>query len=79
MAALDRLSPVQKAWGGANASAFRAALVEVNGFDEAMRCGGGDKELGVRLTNGGVRGRHLRYTALAGASRPSARLGRPGA
>jgi glycosyltransferase involved in cell wall biosynthesis len=63
MAALDRLSPVQRAWGGGNASAYRAAILKVNGFDETMRWGGGDKELGVRLTNAGVRGRHLRFTA----------------
>jgi glycosyltransferase involved in cell wall biosynthesis len=63
MALLDRLSPVQRAWCGANASAFRAALLRVNGFDETMRWGGGDKEMGVRLTNAGVRGRHLRFTA----------------
>lgn len=61
--ALDLATPVQKAWGGANASAFRAAILKVNGFDESMRYGGEDKELGVRLTNAGVRGRHLRYTA----------------
>lgn len=62
-AALDVLSPVQRAWCGANASAFREAIVAVNGFDETMRWGGGDKEMGVRLTNAGVRGRHLRFTA----------------
>jgi GT2 family glycosyltransferase len=60
---LDRLTPVQKAWGGANASAFRAAILAVNGFDESMSYGGEDKDLGVRLTNNGVRGQHLRYTA----------------
>jgi GT2 family glycosyltransferase len=62
-AALDRVTPVQKAWGGANASAFRAAILAVNGFDESMTYGGEDKDLGVRLTNAGVRGQHLRYTA----------------
>ncbi len=63
MAALDAATPVQRAWGGANASAFRAALLKVNGFDETMKYGGEDKELGVRLSNAGVRGQHLRYTA----------------
>lgn len=63
MAALDRLTPVQRAWGGANASAFRAAILSVNGFDETMKYGGEDKELGVRLANAGIRGQHLRYTA----------------
>ena len=62
-AALDAVSPVQRAWCGANASAFRDALLAVNGFDETMRWGGEDKELGVRLANSGVRGRHLRFTA----------------
>ena len=62
-AALDRLSPVQRAWCGANASAFREAILRVNGFDETMKWGGEDKELGVRLANSGVRGQHLRFTA----------------
>jgi GT2 family glycosyltransferase len=60
---LDVLSPVQRAWGGSNASAFRDAILKVNGFDETMRWGGGDKELGIRLANSGVRGQHLRFTA----------------
>lgn len=63
MAALDRLTPVQRAWGGSNASAFRAGLLKVNGFDESMKYGGEDKELGVRLTNAGIRGQHSRYLA----------------
>jgi len=63
MNALEILSPVQKALCGANASAFRADLLAVNGYDETIKYGGEDKDLGVRLTNGGVRGRHLRYTA----------------
>jgi glycosyltransferase involved in cell wall biosynthesis len=63
MAFCDRLSPVQRAWCGANASAHRAALMAVNGFDETMKWGGEDKELGVRLANSGVRGQHLRFTA----------------
>lgn len=63
LAAFDRMTPVQRAWGGSNASAFRAALLRVNGFDEMMRYGGEDKELGVRLTNAGIRGQHTRYLA----------------
>jgi GT2 family glycosyltransferase len=63
MAALDRATPVQRALCGANASLFRADALKVNGFDETIKYGGGDKEFGVRLTNAGVKGRHLRYTA----------------
>lgn len=63
MDALERVTPVQTALCGANASAFRADLLAVNGYDEGIKYGGEDKELGVRLVNAGLRGRHLRYTA----------------
>ena len=60
---LEHVSPVRRTWSGSNASAFRAAIVAVNGFDEGLKYGGEDKEFGVRLANSGVRGRHLRFTA----------------
>lgn len=60
---LDAVTPVQKALCGANASLFRADALAVNGFDEAIKYGGSDKEFGIRLTNAGIRGQHLRYTA----------------
>lgn len=56
-------SPVQKALCGANASAFREDILRVNGYDEGIKYGGGDKEFGVRLINSGTEGRHLRFTA----------------
>lgn len=63
LAALERGYPVGRNWCGANASAFRDAIVAVNGMDETMKYGGEDKEFGIRLENAGVRGRHLRFTA----------------
>jgi glycosyltransferase involved in cell wall biosynthesis len=63
LAAFERASPVRRTWCGANASAFRAAILAVNGFDESMGYGGEDKEFGIRLANSGIAGRHLRYTA----------------
>jgi glycosyltransferase involved in cell wall biosynthesis len=63
MAVLDRATPVQRALCGANASLFRADALKVNGYDETIKYGGGDKEFGARLTNAGVPGQHLRYTA----------------
>lgn len=63
MAFLDRATPVQRALCGANASLFREDALRVNGFDETIKYGGGDKEFGIRLENAGVRGQHLRYTA----------------
>jgi glycosyltransferase involved in cell wall biosynthesis len=63
LAAFEVASPVRRTWCGANASAFRAAILAVNGFDATMKYGGGDKEFGIRLANSGIAGRHLRYTA----------------
>lgn len=60
---LERFWPIRRTWSGSNASAYRQAIVAVNGFDEQMKYGGEDKEFGVRLTNYGIRGRHLRFTA----------------
>ena len=60
---LDRISPVKITWSGGNASTSRAQLIKVNGFDETMRYGGEDKELGSRLLNAGVKGQFLRYSA----------------
>ena len=63
MACLDKATPVQRALCGANASLFRVDALKVNGFDETIKYGGGDKEFGVRLENAGVKGQHMRYTA----------------
>ncbi|ARE40522.1 Putative two-domain glycosyltransferase [Rhodovulum sp. P5] len=63
MDVLERLSPVRRALCGANASVWRSDLLKINGYDETIKWGGGDKNLGIRLNNAGVRGRHLRYSA----------------
>lgn len=63
MDVLERLSPVTRALCGANASVWTSDLMKVNGFDETVKYGGLDKNMGVRLNNAGVRGRHLRYSA----------------
>lgn len=61
---LNRLTPVAATWNGHNASGWREDLILVNGFDERMGYGGEDRELGQRLTNAGIRGRHVRYSAV---------------
>ena len=63
MGVLDACSPIRTSWAGCNSSSFRDEILAVNGFDETMGYGGGDKEFGVRLKNSGVKGRHLRYSA----------------
>jgi glycosyltransferase involved in cell wall biosynthesis len=63
MAVLDRITPVRRALCGANWSAFRSDILAVNGYDETIKYGGQDKELGIRLANAGSPGQHVRYTA----------------
>jgi glycosyltransferase involved in cell wall biosynthesis len=60
---LERISPVKKVWNGCNSSGWRSDLLKVNGFDESMKYGAEDVEMGVRLNNAGIIGRHNRYTA----------------
>ena len=61
---MDHVSPTQASFNGHNASAWRADLVAVNGFDERLGYGGLDRELGERLNNAGVRGKRIRYRAV---------------
>ena len=63
LAALEHVYPFGRNWCGGNGSAYRDAILAVNGLDETMKYGGGDKEFGIRLANSGVKGRHLRFTA----------------
>jgi len=60
---LEHLSPVKKVWNGGNTSGWKMDIVKVNGFDESLMYGAEDVELGVRLNNIGVFGRHIRYSA----------------
>jgi glycosyltransferase involved in cell wall biosynthesis len=60
----DRLTTTQATFNGHNASAWKADIVAVNGFDERMRYGGLDRELGERLVNNGNRARQVRHRAI---------------
>lgn len=61
---MNRLTPTACNLKGSNASAWRDDLLAAGGFDERMRWGGLDRELGVRLQNAGIRARHVRYDAI---------------
>ena len=63
-ALLDRLTTTRPTFNGHNASVWRRALLEVNGFDAEMGYGGLDRALGERLENLGVRGRQVRHRAV---------------
>ena len=47
---------------GANASAWKNDVLAVNGFDETYTYGSDDKDLGVRMSNNGVKSRRLKYS-----------------
>ncbi|MCG8648435.1 MAG: galactosyltransferase-related protein, partial [Pirellulales bacterium] len=61
---LNRITTTRPTWNGHNASGWAEDIRRANGFDERMRYGGEDRELGERLENAGVQGRHVRYQAL---------------
>jgi glycosyltransferase involved in cell wall biosynthesis len=63
-ALLDALTTTRATFNGHNASVWRDALVEANGFDSEMGYGGLDRALGERLRNLGLRGRQVRHRAV---------------
>jgi glycosyltransferase involved in cell wall biosynthesis len=63
-ALLNRFTTTACNLKGSNASAWKADVLAVNGFDERMPWGGEDREFGVRLINSGVKAKHVRYNAV---------------
>lgn len=61
---LERLTTTRPTWNGNNASGWTEDVLRVNGFDERMRYGGLDRELGERLENSGIRGKQVRFHAI---------------
>lgn len=61
---LNFITPTRPTWNGHNASGWKSDLVAVNGFNEDMKYGGQDRELGERLVNLGIRGKQIRYSAV---------------
>ncbi len=62
--ALNTLSPARPTFNGCNSSAWRNDIIAVNGFDERMRYGGQDRELGIRLLNNHIQPLQRRYSAI---------------
>tara|TARA_B100000686_G_C16806128_1_gene990616 strand:+ start:1132 stop:1953 length:822 start_codon:yes stop_codon:yes gene_type:complete len=61
---LNFFSPTKATWNGHNSSGWRSDLFSVNGFDERMKYGGEDRELGERLINYGIKTKQIRYSAI---------------
>jgi glycosyltransferase involved in cell wall biosynthesis len=60
---LDLVTPTRATWNGHNASAFRDAVLAVNGFDLDMAYGGLDRAVGERMENAGIHGMQVRFRA----------------
>ena len=63
-AILNRMTTTRPTWNGNNSSGWTKDIVAAGGFDERMRYGGEDRELGERLENAGIRGKHVRFDTL---------------
>ena len=63
-AMMNAITPAKATWNGMNSSGWRADIMAARGFDERMRYGGEDRELGERLVNAGITGVQIRYTAI---------------
>lgn len=61
---LNAITPTNPSWNGHNASGWKSDLVAVNGFNNEMKYGGEDRELGERLFNLGVKSKQIRYSAV---------------
>jgi glycosyltransferase involved in cell wall biosynthesis len=59
--ALDALTP-RDAFVGNLSGAWRADLLRVAGFDEAMGYGAADRNVGIRLNHAGIRGLRARHS-----------------
>lgn len=61
---LDYVTPANASFNNCNASAWKADLLMVNGYDERMQYGGPDREIGERLENAGIKGKQIRHRAI---------------
>ncbi|MEL1263092.1 glycosyltransferase family 2 protein [Pseudoxanthomonas putridarboris] len=61
---LDRITTARATFNNCNSSAWKADLLAINGYDERMKYGGPDRELGERLENHGIRGKQIRHRAV---------------
>ncbi|WP_299395480.1 glycosyltransferase family 2 protein [uncultured Gelidibacter sp.] len=61
---LNTFTPTKATFDGMNVSGWKALILRVNGFDERMKYGGEDREVGERLMNIGVKFKQIRYSAI---------------
>ena len=58
------MTPTRATFNGMNSSAWKEAVIAVNGFELGLGYGGEDREFGKRLENLGIRDRQVRHRAV---------------
>lgn len=58
---LEKLTPTKATWNGHCSSGWKQDILAVNGYNEIMKYGGEDRELGERLVNSGLKPKQLRH------------------
>ncbi len=61
---MNAMTPTRPSWNGHNSSCWRTDLLRVNGHDERMAYWAQDREFGERLSNAGITGLQIRYSAI---------------
>lgn len=61
---MNVVTPARATWNGCNSSGWRTDFLAINGFNEAMKYGGEDREFGERLFNNGIKSKQIRYSAI---------------
>jgi len=61
---LDFLTPTGATFNNCNSSAWKSDLIAINGYDERMKYGGPDREIGERLVNFKIRTKQIRHQAI---------------
>lgn len=61
---LNAITPTKPTWNGHNVSGWKKDILAVNGYNEDMKYGALDRELGERMMNNGIHGKQIRYSAI---------------
>ncbi|MFT3980418.1 MAG: glycosyltransferase family 2 protein [Ferruginibacter sp.] len=61
---MNAVTPTNPSWNGHNSSGWKEDIIAVNGYNEDMKYGALDRELGERLVNKGIKGKQIRYSAI---------------
>ncbi|NRB58546.1 MAG: glycosyltransferase family 2 protein [Winogradskyella sp.] len=61
---LNKITTTKATFDGMNVSCWKTDILAVNGFDERMKYGGEDREVGERMMNNGIKFKQIRYSAI---------------